>query len=510
MYVRLRITWLIVFILITMFALSFISALSSLVYTWTTRDEYSHGFLIPFISLYFIWADREKLKELPIQPNKIVGVLLIITSFFILIAGNISSLTMVQEISVLVVIPGLVLMILGIKYLRALALPLAYLVFMVPVFDVVVNRIMWPFQLISASMTVKFLELLRIPVVLDTNYIVLTHITLEVARECSGIMFLISIMAIAIPLAYFGLREWWLRGILFALAVIIAIVTNWLRIIFIALWSICGGKVLHGPYHILQGLFVSVIGIIFLIAAVWILSVIFPDNQSQKLNNSVIDKDVMAKDFLLDMKQVNRALFIAIVVFLGAGCFVHLYKPKPVSLETPINELPITIGEWSVKGFSQNYSKPFVIQGPDSEIVRSYRSSSGREVGLYIGYFESQGDGKELVNEKTQMLYENSDAFEVLINSNSSIMVNRAILTVGTQKFLLLSLYDLNGRIVAGKYMVKFMTVLNGFLHRRTNGAVIVVYSELKRSDELNNVFDDEVEFVQEVVPILEDYFPKL
>lgn len=508
--IRSQITWLKIFILITIFVFSFISALSLLVNTWVSRDEYSHGFLVPFISLYFIWANRERLKELPIQPNKAIGMFLIITSCFMLITGKIGSMTIVQEVSVLIVIPGLVLMLLGTKYLRALALPLAYLVFMVPVFDVVFDRIQWPFQLLSASMSVKFLELLGIPVVLDTQYIVLPKLTLEVAKECSGISFLISIMAIAIPLAYFSLREWWLRCILFVFAIIIAITTNWLRVVFIALWSINAGKVLHGPYHILQGLFVSVIGIIFLIITAWILSVIFPYNPSQKLNNSTIDKDVMVKGLPVDMKQVNRALFIAIVFFLGVGCYMHFYKPKPVFLETSINELPITIGDWRGKDLNHNYSKPFVIQGVDSEIMRLYWSSSGREVKLYIGYFESQGKGKELVSYKTQMLYENSEAFEVPINANSSIMVNRTVLTVGMQRFLLLSFYDLNGQIVANRYMVKFVTVINGLLSRQTNGAIIVVYSELKHSDELNKVFDDEVQFVQEVATILGDYFPKL
>lgn len=508
--IRSQITWLKIFILITIFVFSFISALSLLVNTWVSRDEYSHGFLVPFISLYFIWANRERLKELPIQPNKAIGMFLIITSCFMLITGKIGSMTIVQEVSVLIVIPGLVLMLLGTKYLRALALPLAYLAFMVPVFDVVLDRIQWPFQLLSASMSVKFLELLGIPVVLDTQYIVLPKLTLEVAKECSGISFLISIMAIAIPLAYFSLREWWLRCILFVFAIIIAITTNWLRVVFIALWSINAGKVLHGPYHILQGLFVSVIGIIFLIITAWILSVIFPYNPSQKLNNSTIDKDVMVKGLPVDMKQVNRALFITIVVFLGVGCYMHFYKPKPVFLETSINELPITIGDWRGKDLNLNYSKPFVIPGVDSEIMRLYWSSSGREVKLYIGYFESQGKGKELVSYKTQMLYENSEAFEVPINANSSIMVNRTVLTVGMQKFLLLSFYDLNGQIVANRYMVKFVTVINGLLSRQTNGAIIVVYSELKHSDELNKVFDDEVQFVQEVATILGDYFPKL
>ena len=32
---------------------------------WDTQEEYSHGFMIPFVSLYFLWQKKTaKLKEL--------------------------------------------------------------------------------------------------------------------------------------------------------------------------------------------------------------------------------------------------------------------------------------------------------------------------------------------------------------------------------------------------------------------------------------------------------------
>lgn len=501
-------TWLKIGLLLIISAFTFISALSLLVSTWTGQSTYSHGFLVPFISLYFVWADRKRLRELSIQPNKTAGILLILTSCFMLIIGNISSVAILQEISILIIIPGLVVMLLGTRYLKALTLPLAYLILMVPVSDVVISRIQWPFQLLSASMTVKFLQLLGIPVVLDTQYIVLSNITLEVAKECSGIQYLISIIAIAIPLAYFTLRGWWLRGILFAFAVIIAIVANWLRIILIALWSIGGGEVLHGPSHILQGLFVSVVGIFFLIIAALVLSKIFSQSSSLKPNNFTIAKGGMVKDFPPDMKRFNHAFFIAIAILFSIGCYIHLYKPKSVPLKIPIRELPVTIADW--KGENIYNEKPFVVQGADSEIIRSYRNPSGREVKLYVGYFESQRQGKELIHYSSQMLYDNSEEIKIPTSTNSSIKANKTVLRVGSQMFLLLFMYDLDGKIVANRYKAKFITALNGLLYRRTNGAITVVYSNLDNSDEFNKVFDDEVQFIQAALPVLRNYLSTL
>jgi EpsI family protein len=496
-------TWLKIGLLLIILAFTFINALSLLVSAWIDSKTYSHGFFVPFISLYFVWDDRKRLRELSMQPKKATGILLILTSCFMLIIGNISSIAILQEISILIIIPGLVLMLLGTRQLKALTLPLAYLIFMVPVFDVIISKIQWPFQLLSASMTVKFLQLLGIPVVLDAQYIVLSNITLEVAKECSGIQYLISIIAIAIPLAYFTLREWWLRGILFGFAVIIAIITNWLRIILISFWSIGGGEV-HGPNHILQGLFVSVVGFFFLIIAALVLSKIFPQNQSPKLNNCTITKGIIVKDLSLDMKQFNLALFMAIAILFSIGCFIHLYRPKPVPLKIPISELPVTIADW--KGEDTYNTKPFVVQGADSEIIRFYRNPSGGEVKLYVGYFESQNQDKELIHYSSQMLYDKSEEIEVPISTNSSIKANKTVLRVGSEVFLLLFVYDIDGKIVANRYRAKFMTAINGLLYRRTNGAIAVVYSNLEHSDEFNKIFDDEVQFIQAVLPVLRNY----
>ena len=63
--------------------------------------------------------------------------------------------------------------------------------------------------------------------------------------------------------------------------------------------------------------------------------------------------------------------------------------------------------------------------------------------------------------------------------------------------------YDLNGRIITNKYRVKLFTALDGLFYRRTNGAFVIVYSDLKHSDEINYVLNDEVEFVKKTIPIL-------
>lgn len=65
--------WFKVGVLVSVFIFAYFEALSSLISTWRGRDDYSHGFLVPFIALYFVWAEREKLKSIPENLISLVG-----------------------------------------------------------------------------------------------------------------------------------------------------------------------------------------------------------------------------------------------------------------------------------------------------------------------------------------------------------------------------------------------------------------------------------------------------
>jgi exosortase len=164
----------------------------------------------------------------------------------------------------------------------ALAFPLAYLILMVPILDEVIDKIHWPFQLFSARMGSILLRIFDIPFFLKVNYFELPNMTLEVAEECSGVRYLISIIAIGIPLAYFTQKGWWRKIVLVATAVIIGILANGVRVALVVLCAYYYGENnIQGPFHIFQALFVSVVGFVFLFILAWFLSKIpFPRVES--------------------------------------------------------------------------------------------------------------------------------------------------------------------------------------------------------------------------------------
>lgn len=259
-------------ILLSAFIFSFIKAFAILFSIWWNSYIYSYGFLIPLVSLYTIWIQREKLKYIQPAPNFLLGAPLLLIGLFILIS-DIHGSASVKVFSLIIAIIGMVLLVLGKGFLKVLSFPIAYLLFTVPFWDNLTERLDLLFQNFTAIISIHLMQFIGIPAYKQSLYIELPNVTLEVAKECSGTNNLIAIIAIAIPLAYINLRSWSRRILFICIGVVIAIVGNGLRVALIGLFAYHGfSKVLHGPYHIFQAMSVSIIGFILLFLGVWILA----------------------------------------------------------------------------------------------------------------------------------------------------------------------------------------------------------------------------------------------
>ena len=268
-------------LLIILFLFAIGSIIPIMIKVWS-RYDYSHGFVIPLISLYFVWLKREKLKKIPILPNYLGGMIILGLGSLMLMLSTIGSVVIVQLLSIIVIITGLILLILGTQQLKALSLPVAYLILAVPVFDLFYDKISFPIQVFLAKVTSPILNFCDVPVFQNAQYLELPAHTLEIAPECSGLSFLISFIAIGIPLAYFTQKSLLRRLLLIAFAIFCCIASNILRITLIGLWTYYSGKNVHGPLHIFIGAFISVIGFIFLFIGAWFFAEVRPGQQKKQ------------------------------------------------------------------------------------------------------------------------------------------------------------------------------------------------------------------------------------
>jgi EpsI family protein len=192
----------------------------------------------------------------------------------------------------------------------------------------------------------------------------------------------------------------------------------------------------------------------------------------------------------------------------ATGGYLYLDEPDPVSLGH-LHEFDLTIGEWMGSHTDFNI-QGLEIRGADSEITRVYKDSKGREVKLYTGYFASQKQGKEMIYYTLQELYNNTVETVVTIGpADKAVHVNKALIATGIGRVRpILYWYDVQGKIIANRYIAKFVTALNGLFRNGTNGALVMVYSDEKDPEQIEQTFNDEIDFIRELMPALAKYLP--
>lgn len=235
------------------FVVLYRDVLVKLVHDWATDDNYSHGFLIIPIAIYFAWERRERLRDAALRPS-MLGLVVVIGSLATLVAGILGAELFLTRVSIVGVVTGLVLFVFGWQHLRILTLPLAFLLLMIPIPAIIFNQIAFPLQLLASRFGETTLEAFSIPVLREGNVIVLPNTTLEVAEACSGIRSLVSLLTLGIVYGYFADKRTWVRIVAAAATVPIAIIANGLRVAGTGVAAhYYGPEAAHGFFHTFSG-----------------------------------------------------------------------------------------------------------------------------------------------------------------------------------------------------------------------------------------------------------------
>jgi exosortase len=233
---------------------------------WNNDPDYSHGFLVPVLVAYFVWERWDRFKRNPIMPS-LWGIVVLAVGLLMLVIGSIGAELYLQRSSLIVVLAGLVLLLMGRDALKTLMFPIAFMLFMVPLPAIVVNAVAFPLQLFAARTAEFCLFNFGIPVLREGNVIVLAGTTLEVAEACSGIRSLQALLALGTVYAYFSQREMWKRWVLVLLSVPIAIVANAFRVsgtgVLANYW---GSQAAEGFYHTFSGWLIFVVAFLLLLS----------------------------------------------------------------------------------------------------------------------------------------------------------------------------------------------------------------------------------------------------
>lgn len=463
---------------------------------WWGSDDYTHGFLVPVIALYMVWRKGAQLMDLPARPAIKSGSIIVAIAASMLLAGRLGSIVVLEELSIPVMVAGLLVLLAGRLFLKALCFPIAYLLFMIKLFGEGSEKFHWPFQLLAADIGVWVIKLLGIPAYKEAQYIQLPNIMLEVASACSGLRFLVSIIAIGVPLAWLTQRTWFRRVALVAFGVFIAILANGARVALIGIWAFYGGKVVHGPMHVFQGMFVAWIGFIALFAGAWFLAKKEEKSLRDEIAPGVLVKGLLRK--LATSKAAAQASVTAMIMLACTGGLYFFYKTTPTALAAPLSSLPLRFGQWaSTNERTDDFLKA---NGAVEEFARIYRKDD-TAFRVYTGYYDEQAQGHEMVNYRNSWMLHRSERPVVVDAGGSMEKVNAVLLKEGDERRLALFWYQMNDVTIADKFGVKLWTVWEALSERRTNGALVIVSTPLKQDSDTAQLEKDASELAGQVIP---------
>jgi hypothetical protein len=158
--------------LATAFVVLYGPVIAKLVVNWSADENYSHGFIVAPLAVYFAWSRREALAAAPRRPS-LLGLVVIVGSLAVLVVGLRGAELFLTRISMIGVLAGVVLFVFGPALLRVLAFPLAFLLLMIPLPAIVFNRVTLPLQLFASQVGERVLDAAGVPVLREGNVVLL-------------------------------------------------------------------------------------------------------------------------------------------------------------------------------------------------------------------------------------------------------------------------------------------------------------------------------------------------
>lgn len=255
-----------------------------LMWKWRTDGNWSHGWLVPVFSLYFLYIHRDELFRCRLRPSflgaGVIAVSLAGYLYFLLLVG----MTYPQLVSLLGVMVGLVLLFGGWSLLRVTWFPIGFLLLAMPLPESRYVALTLPLRQLASIVAASAMELLSPSLYTEAQGVVIDYMgpgtagTLNVEEACSGMRLMMAFVTLGVAMAYLGRRPFWQRLLMVLSCVPIAVFCNAVRVTTTGLFQVHGhGDLAKGTPHQLLGIAMLVLALGLYAALGFVLSRLFVD-----------------------------------------------------------------------------------------------------------------------------------------------------------------------------------------------------------------------------------------
>jgi EpsI family protein len=204
---------------------------------------------------------------------------------------------------------------------------------------------------------------------------------------------------------------------------------------------------------------------------------------------------------------------VSLAILLGALLVLQLRSTgEAVPIRKPLDSFPATLGEWQARRgtiFSGGILDKLKLT---DYVMRDYTDSGGRNLNLYIGYWDNQRKGGAIHSPKNCLPgagWEPVEASFLTITLPAPyppISVNRYLIQKDRDQQVVLYWYQSHGQVIAGEVPARIALIKSALFHNRTDGAIVRVMSPIYGS--VGGTSERLVAYVQAMYRILGEYLP--
>lgn len=367
--------------------LLFLPDWGDMAHQWWDASTYNHILLVPPILAWLVMMRKQELLKL--EPRAWwPGLIPFAGALFLWVLGNISGLNLASHLGLVVMMQAAVLTLLGPVVTWALFFPVLYMLFLVPFGDMLVP----PLQMITADITIALTHFSGIPAEIDGVFIDTPVGLFEVAEACSGVKFLIAMIALGTLVAHVCYVDWRRRLIFMIVAVVLPIVANGVRAwgtIYIAQSQ--GIEFASGFDHIFYGWVFFAVVMVILLGMGWRFF-------DRPLDDRFIDAEAIRNTAWLRWTDRFSVHGLLAVVAMGAIMLGGLaWGQAARALDAPMpRQLHFTApAGWTMVDYTPAVWWEPRAAGADHRLMARYRDAAGHEVDVFFALYSGQDDGRE-------------------------------------------------------------------------------------------------------------------
>ncbi len=441
----------------------------AMVEIWHRSETFAHAFVVPPISLWLVWRQRQTILQLTPQPSLLFLLPLALFAFAWLL-GETAAVNALTQFALVGMLVASVPLVLGWSVAKQIAFPLLFLFFCVPVGEFMMPALMD----LTADFTVAALRLTGIPVYREGLQFVIPSGNWSVVEACSGLRYLIASVMVGTLFAYLNYQSSRRRLVFIVVATLLPLLANWLRAyLIVMLGHLSSNKLAAGADHLIYGwVFFGIVMLgLFMIGARW---------SEPEVSPSASDVPVKPK--------ASKALWPAVLTATALVVAPVMVLDKLEARQGAVTlHLPELTG-WQIEaGVPAEWAPVFL--RPAAEQNANY-VKDGRRVGLHLAFYRDQSADSKLITSSNQLVSSDDKRWARVGGGTQSAMIGSGPLTVrsaelrsavqlgaSSERLQVWQFYWVGGQLTSSDARAKLYGALQRLTGQGDDGASVIIYT---------------------------------